>query len=415
MTDARVVRPAQRDMTLHNHDVRHRRRLPLKMSAPLCYARTMGCALMRSRALWISTIVIALFCCVYIFYPMTISSDETWYGVYQTQLANIRDSLDGAHPDSRTDALQNMEAALEKVIANWNTPSRISDLADYLDIDAEFTWQIYESGQLVGDYSTVLYMEGSAWIMRGIANLPNPTLYGSTANLPPATYLLYLTGNLPYFLWYIPLLIAITTCAKEREGDALLASAPMNRPCTILALFMLLLAFSFVALLAEWLPACAMSLFKNGPDDFAYPVAFVANNTLFTSTIGLSMLKWTIGFMAESALFSLMAALFLALKASRASQATIATMLAIPMLPGYLTGSTPAWLLKYLPTTYLEAARFTGVPSTSALMIEAGVGCTFKAGIACILGWLTGVLLLGVAVCALSHLVRTRRKGGFHA
>lgn len=251
--------------------------------------------------------------------------------------------------------------------------------------------------------------------MQGIAGLSNPTLYGRTTDLPPAAYLLDLTSDLPYFLWYIPLLVAITACAKERDTDALLASAPMSRGATVLALFMVLLAFSLIALFAEWLPACVMLFFKNGPDDFAYPVAFVANETLFTSTIGFSILKWIANYLAESALFCLAAVFFLTLKASRGSQVGIAIALVIPMLPGYLTGSIPDWLLKYLPTTFLEAARFTGFPYPSALLVGSGPGCTFEAGIACILGWLAGILLVGAAICALSHLARTHRKGGFHA
>ena len=72
----------------------------------------------------------------------------------------------------------------------------------------------------------------------------------------------------------------------------------------------------------------------------------MTNETLYTSTVGLSLLKWVAGFAAESALFSLIAAIYLTFKMSRVSQAIIAAFLIIPMLPGYLAGTIPAWLLK---------------------------------------------------------------------
>lgn len=392
----------------------------MKAPVSLCYAKTMGLALARNRTLWVCTIVIALFSCVFIFYPMILSSDEVSYDLYRARLANIKSNLADSEylssaPEWERQGLEDIEGLLEKVVTNWNASSRISDLADYLEVEAGQTRRLYENGRLANDYSAVLNIEGSAQIMRGVANLSNPTLYSRSDRFPPVAYLLYLTGNLPYFVWYIPLLIAITACAKERDGDTMLSCAPMRRRDTVIALFMLLLAFSLVALVAEWLPAFVITLFKNGPDDLAYPIAFVTNDSLFTSTTGLSMLKWTGVFMAESALFCLMAALFLSLGASRASQALIAVTLAIPMLPGYLTGSIPGWLLKYLPTTYLEAVRFTGVPSSSALLIESGIGCTFEAAVPCILAWFAGVLALGVLACSLSHLARTHRKGGRHA
>ncbi len=388
----------------------------MKMPVSLCYAKTMGRILLRNRGLWVSIIVIALFSCVFIFYPMINSSDEVSYSVYQAQLANIKNNLaERAYLNHASEwevgTLEDMEVALERVIANWNTSSRISDLADYLELTANQVRRDYETGNLVNDYSAVLSAEGSAWVMRGIAGLSYPVLYGSTADYPPAAYLLNLVGNLPYFLWYIPLPIAITACAKERDTDTLLASAPVSCRATVLALFAVLFAFSLVSLFVEWLPACVILLFKNGPDDLAYPVALITNETLFTSTVGFSMLKWFVAYMAESALFCLPAAFFLALKASRGSQVVIAVALAIPMLPGYLTGSIPDWLLKYLPTTFLEAARFTGVPSTTALLVESGPGCTFEAGIACISGWFIGILTLGTVVCTLSHLARTHLKG----
>lgn len=392
----------------------------LKMPVSLCYAKTMGRALLRNRALWISAIVIALFSCIFLVYPVPFSSDSVMYDVYQEQLSNIRTNLtDHTYrsdiPEWESEALTTMESLLDKTIENWNTPERVSYLADYLEVEAGFTRRVYENGTLASEYYMVLLGEGTAQVMRGIANLPSPVLYSNTVDLPPAAYLLDLVSDLPYFLWYIPLLIAITACAKERETDTLLASAPMRRSHTVFALFSLLLAFSLVTLLAEWLPACVFAFLRNGPDDFAYPIAFVSNDVLYTSTVGFSMLKWVTGFMAESALFCLIAALCLTLKAPRAAQVVVAVALAIPMLPGYLTGTVPSELLKFLPTTYLEATRFVGVPRTCASLIESGVGCTFQAGMVCAAAWFVGILAFGALACVMSHLSRIRSQGGSRA
>ena len=392
----------------------------MKTPVSLCYAKVLGLTLIRNHSIWVSTILIAALSCIFLILRMPVNSEDQMYDDYQSQLAyNKQLDFDATYQAEAPEELKayflEERNLLEKALAEWDTPSHVSSLADYMEANAWITRKSYEDGTLTSDLSMVLATEGSAQVMRNIANLSNPILYNYTSDLPPMFYLLDMLSSLPYFVWYIPLFIAISICAKERDGDTLLASIPLSQTRTMFAIFLLLLFLSLALLFAEWLPALVISLFKNGPDDLAYPIAFVTNETLYTSTVGLSLLKWVAGFAAESALFSLIAAICLTFKMSRVSQAIIAAFLIIPMLPGYLAGTIPVWLLKYLPSTYLEATRFIGPPTMSACLLDSGPGCTFEAGIVCVLAWTLVVLILGILACALSRIARNHASGVRHA
>lgn len=395
-------------------------RWKLKGPVSLCYAKTLARLVVRNRVIWVCTVLIAALTCSSMVLQMQLYANEERYEDCQEQLS-LYQQLSSDMPFQARQSTWFKEALIEEVdlletaLTNWDTPRHFSTLADYLESDARMIRRSYEEGTLANDFSTVLLTEGSAQLMRGIANLDTPVLYDNTAKLPPVHYLLNTLSNLPYFIWYIPLFFIIGVCAKEREGDSLLASAPMNQACTVLNLFLVMLGLSLVVLFAEWLPACVWALFKNGPDDLAYPIAFVTNDTLYTSTIGASLLKWLASFALESALFSLAAATCLTLRVSKASQAAVAVALVIPMLPGYLTGTAPSWLLKYLPCTYLEATRFTGPPTTFASLVDSGPGCTFEAGVTCLAVWILTALLLSALVCTASYIARIKAQEASHA
>lgn len=378
----------------------------------LAYTKTFLRLLARNRSIWACVVAIALFNCSFLLYPITVAGDML--GFFQTQYQNSRSLLLSESPLSSQaeQEINRRTELLHDVVANWETDQRMRCIAEYEAFNAQVERAQYENRTLVGDYSDVLRSEGTAWLYARMTELENTAVYSVSTALPTLNYLLYALSGLPYFTWYIPLLVAVAGCAREREADSLLACAPMNQGTSTFGMFWVLLAFSLTSLFACWLPAAAWTFICNGIGDPRYPIAFVTNDTLVTSTIAIALLKWLAGFTAETALFCLLAAACLTIGISHIGQALTVVVLALPLLPGYLTGSIPEWLLKYLPSTFLEGIRYSGVPGISAYLIESGPGCTLTAGLltiaACALVLIATFLILFV----LMRIARTLKHGG---
>ena len=89
---------------------------------------------------------------------------------------------------------------------------------------------------------------------------------------------------------------------------------------------------------------------------------FITNGELFSPTVGESLLKWIAVFAGELTLLSLIAAVCLSLNIGKAAQTAVVLLLALPFIPNYLSGTVPQFLLRYLPSTFLDEARITGIP-----------------------------------------------------
>ncbi len=378
------------------------------MSLPrtLTYAKTFLQLLARNRSIWACLVAIALFNCSFLIYPLTTSGDMLGFFQAQYQTSRSLSQSQGSMSSQAAQEISHRTDLLHAVVANWETDQRMRCIAEYEAFNAQIERAQYENKTLVGDYSDVLRSEGTAWLYARMAELENSAIFSVTTALPTLNYLLYTLSGLPYFTWYIPLFIAVAGCSRERGADGLLASAPISQAASAHGMFWALFAFSLMAFIIGWLPAVAWTSICNGIGNPCYPIAFVTNDSLVTSNIAIALLKWLAGFTAESALFCLIAAVCLTIGISRAGQAMAAVVLALPLLPGYLTDSVPGWLLKYLPSTFLEGTRYSGVPGISAYLIESGPGCTLTAGLTAITAWSLVLIAASLVLFALMRVSR---------
>lgn len=381
---------------------------------PLCYAKALARLVARNRAVWIATGILAIAFCAFLLYPMrTGFIVETFQAaldsVHQSQVRNT-----GA-PEYIQEEERLVASQLEDVITNFGTDKFAASVAAYYQTVDEIMEQAFDEGRTDSTADGILHGKGTARLYAQIAQLSEPVFYDRSPDFPLTYYLLYMLSELPFFVWYIPLFIIMGICARERQDGKLLSHVPIGRAGLIFSLFILIFTLSLVYVFISWVPAALWTLFNNGFGDPAYPVSFLTNGELFSLTVGRALLEWIAVFAAESALLSLIAATCLSFNISKAAQAIALVFLALPFIPGYLTGTIPQFLLKYLPSTFLDEARFTGIPGSAVCIIESGPGCTFETGLTTIFGWLTATVALTALICGVSTFLRITRTGGRHA
>lgn len=379
-------------------------------SHSFCYAKTLGKLVVRNHALWIAAGVLAVCFCAFLLYPMrTGFTVET----FQTALSSMRQSQirNADAPEYVQEQVRLAASQLEDVIASFGTREFAANVAAYYQTESEALRAAFEQGRTNATADEVLHAEGTAQLYTHIAQLPNPVFYDSSTDFPLIYYLLYMLTGLPYFIWYIPFFIVVGTCARERQDGRLLSRAPLGQASLTLNLFLLLFIASVACVFVSWLPACLWTLFNNGLGDPSYPISFLTNGELYSLTVGEALAKWVAIFAAESALLSLIGATCLSLDVAKAAQTIAAVFLALPFVPGYLTGTIPQFLLKYLPSTFLDETRFVGKPGTAVCIIESGPGCTFPAGLGTISSCCVALIAVAALVCILVHVMQNTRKG----
>ena len=381
---------------------------------PFCYAKALGKLVVRNHTIWMATGALAILFCVFLFYPMSTGFtiepfQNALDSVHQSQARNA-DAPEYIQEEERLVASQ-----LEDVIASFGTTEFAESMAVYYQTVSELMKTAFEEGRTDETADGILHGEGTAQLYTNIAQLANPVFYNRSTDFPLTYYLLYMLTGLPFFVWYIPFFIIVGICARECQNGKLLSHAPIGQPLLILNLFALLFFASLLCTLASWLPAALWTLFNNGFGDPSYPVSFLTNGKLFSLTIGDALLEWMAIFATESALLSLVAAICLSLNAARIAQTITVISLALPFIPGYLTGTIPQFLLKYLPSTFLDETRFLGKPGTAVCIIESGPDCTFWTGLTTITGWSIAAIVIAALACLIVHFMHIVRNGERHA
>ena len=386
----------------------------MKQSGPAMYARTLGRIVVRSHAVWIVTGALAVLFGAFLLYSMrTGFIVETFQmaldSVHQSQIRNS-DAPEYIQEEERLVASQ-----LQDVVNSFGTKDFAASMATYYRTVADIVQTAFEEGRVDETADSILQNEGTAQLYEKVAQLANPVFYDDSTRFPLTYYTLYMLTQLPFFAWYIPLIIILGIYIHERENAKLLSHVPVSQPVLIFNLFLALFTASLACVLVAWLPAALWTLLNNGFGDPSYPVMFVTNGELFSLTVGEALLKWIAVFVGELALLSLIAAVCLSLNIGKAAQTAVVLLLALPFIPNYLSGTVPQFLLKYLPSTFLDEARITGIPGGAVTIIDSGPGCTFSAGMTTISGWCIAVILLALCACTAVGFMRIARLRRQHA
>ena len=226
----------------------------MKQSGPAMYARTLGRIIVRSHAVWIVTGALAVLFGAFLLYSMhtgfTIEPFQAALdSVHQSQIRNS-DAPEYVQEEERLVASQ-----LQDVVNSFGTKDFAASMATYYRTVADIVQTASEEGRVDETADSILQGEGTAQLYEKVAQLANPVFYDNSTRFPLTYYTLYMLTQLPFFAWYIPLIIILGIYIHERENAKLLSHVPVSQPVLIFNLFLALFTASLACVLVAWLPA----------------------------------------------------------------------------------------------------------------------------------------------------------------
>lgn len=228
----------------------------------------------------------------------------------------------------------------------------------YAEIELEET----RNGTLVGldEISYQVMAEYTA----SLANLKEPALYFTTTEEPMLYRLADIAATLPPQLLYIaPIVVAYITM-RNMEDDRLAFQMPAPLTQKLTLGFLTAVIVCILGAVIAMLPAALISFVRNGVGDPNYPVMFIQDKQIISSTILATFLKG-MGLWTGMAVFNaaLVVTLF-AFTTSAVPGSLIAVALAfVSSVPSYADEHGVFYeILHLLPTTYVNLASVAGWP-----------------------------------------------------
>lgn len=240
--------------------------------------------------------------------------------------------------------------------------------------------------------------EAKAQLLERVAAEPDPMLFDLSVRMPGSFYLSFLYGAVPFVFWLVPSITTALAIAALRTRGSLVQQAPVALGMELAAgcLVASVLALAVLALVV--FPGTAVATARNGIGELGYPVVYLQNGSVVSSTVGRAILSGA----AVQALASTLAVTMLLAVAqlTRSFRATcvaaavtvVAAVLAAQASALAPAGGTLSLALGWMPLTYLDVARTVGA---------AGYGLVSGSGVSALVGAtvLSASIPMVLAVC----------------
>lgn len=347
----------------------------------------------------------------------------------QSRLSIVRQNLNEAGtsgvPEDVRERWKDEVALLSRAVST-------ADDREYAELRAQLARRDAESirsGILSG--GAVEERDSEALFFERLAALPDPAIYENSAKAPAAWYLSNQSDR-PLIIWMLPLLVASAVAVDATQGKRLLVQAPVSPLRMHAAQALLLLAISFVLLLAVCLPSFALQTVRAGIGDLSYPVVQLMAGVQFDETVGSVLLRQLGTYAAVSLLvlaIALAGARILRGRMAFAGVLIAGAMCASPLIamgmqanvadisslsPDASLGDP---LVPFSAFAYLgEMSRLAGSADYWPMQdLVQDSRLSFGGGLIVLAGWAVVVIAVGCAAIAVRGLMAKRAMGTFGA
>lgn len=246
------------------------------------YCRLLLKLILRDRAVWISTLVLAAA------FSIPIAFNSPIYGPFfmKQGMQGFVDAFNTRAPQASGTDLSPEQQNDAELARYANAALAAQTDAAFLD-SAESYYALmgegFQSGSIVGDQETndaeLAYCR--ALSSSGIADIP-----ASANDLPFLSFLPYAIAQAPSFLPFIPFLLSSILVLGATRPGTLAAKAPVPKFRRLIQTVFSIIGAGTAMLLAGLAPGSIYALALNGFGQIGYPIAFFHNGALTTTTAG---------------------------------------------------------------------------------------------------------------------------------
>lgn len=294
------------------------------------YCRLLLKLILRDRAVWISTLVLAAA------FSVPIAFNSPIYGPFfmKQGMQGFVDAFNTRAPQASGTDLSPEQQDDAELARYANAALAAQTDAAFLD-SAESYYALmdegFQSGSIVGDRETndaeLAYCR--ALSSSGIADIP-----ASANDLPFLSFLPYAIAQAPSFLPFIPFLLSSILVLGATRPGTLAAKAPVPKFRRLIQIVFSIIAAGTAMLLAGLAPGGICALVLNGFGQIGYPVAFFHDGALATTTAGDVFTALLLALLAGGTLISVCSAvLSTATRRVLAGPLASALLVAAPAFP----------------------------------------------------------------------------------
>lgn len=294
------------------------------------YCRLLLKLILRDRAVWISTLVLAAA------FSIPIAFNSPIYGPFfmKQGMQGFVDAFNTRAPQASGTDLSPEQQADAELARYANAALAAQTDAAFLD-SAESYYALmgegFQSGSIVGDRETndaaLAYCR--ALSSSGITDIP-----ASANDLPFLSFLPYAIATAPSFLPFIPFLLSSILVLGATRPATLAAKAPVPKFRRLIQIVFSIIAAGTAMLLAGLAPGGIYALALNGFGQIGYPIAFFHDGALTTTTAGNVFTALLLALLAGGTLISVCSAvLSTATRRVLAGPLTSALLVAAPAFP----------------------------------------------------------------------------------
>ena len=246
------------------------------------YCRLLLKLILRDRAVWISTLVLAAA------FSITIAFNSPIYGPFfmKQGMQSFVDAFNTRAPQANGIDLSPEQQVDAELARYANAALAAQTDAAFLD-SAESYYALmgegFQSGSIVGDRETndaaLAYCR--ALSSSGITHIP-----ASASDLSFLSFLPYAIAMVPSFLPFIPFLLSSILVLGATRPATLAAKAPVPKFRRLIQIVFSIIAAGTAMLLAGLAPGGIYALALNGFGQIGYPIAFFHDGALATTTAG---------------------------------------------------------------------------------------------------------------------------------
>lgn len=294
------------------------------------YCRLLLKLILRDRAVWISTLVLAAA------FSIPIAFNSPIYGPFfmKQGMQSFVDAFNTRAPQASGTDLSPEQQVDAELARYANAALAAQTDAAFLD-SAESYYALmdegFQSGSIVGDRETndadLAYCR--ALSSSGITDIP-----ASASDLPFLSFLPYAIATAPSFLPFIPFLLSSILLLGATRPGTLAAKAPVPKFRRLIQIVFSIIAAGTAMLLAGLAPGGIYALALNGFGQIGYPIAFFHDGALTTTTAGNVFTALLLALLAGGTLISVCSAvLSTATRRVLAGPLASALLVAAPAFP----------------------------------------------------------------------------------
>lgn len=268
------------------------------------YCRLLLKLILRDRAVWICTLVLAAA------FSVPIAFNSPIYGPFfmKQGMQGFVDAFNTRAPQASGTDLSPEQQDDAELARYANAALAAQTDAAFLD-SAESYYALmdegFQSGSIVGDRETndaaLAYCR--ALSSSGITDIP-----ASANDLPFLSFLPYAIAMVPSFLPFIPFLLSSILLLGATRPATLAAKAPVSKFRRLIQIVFSIIAAGTAMLLAGLAPGSICALALNGFGQIGYPIAFFHDGALTTTTAGNVFTALLIALLAGGTLISVCSA-----------------------------------------------------------------------------------------------------------